>query len=220
MDKTESADQAIKTLNEIVDDLKDELLHSNVIQKKEQLQSINKSIQDLDKKNIQVPEEMKSLKVKLILEIENAEKSSNLIIDIHHELMDIINKIPIRRKRKKRKRIIESFAKEEKKYKNPKILIIDNNKYPVSKWNEVLVISANWIIENNGELPIRRRYGKNLLVSDTANELYAPKKLNNGYFIATKYPRKQTVALAARLLRDCGFSVPFYVETEDGDRIR
>lgn len=102
----------------------------------------------------------------------------------------------------------------------PGELYIDNNQYSITNWYEVLVIVANWIIDQGKKLPLGKKYGAKILVSRNPGELESPKHLKNGHWINTKYDRQQTINKAAMLLRDCGLDTNLYVETEEKKRIR
>ncbi|MBD3339598.1 MAG: hypothetical protein GF353_10840 [Candidatus Lokiarchaeota archaeon] len=215
-----NAENALRSLREILQQIDTNSDISEIKEKKEQLISINKTINELKNKNISIPEEVQTLKIKLVVEIEKYDTACSAIGFIENE-MNILRKeiLSIKKNFMNNSGKINEDSGSGKTFDNPRILIIDNHQYKISKWYEVLIIVGNYILKKGKRLPSNRQYGVNILVSQDPNRLKAPKKLENGFFIATKYNKQLTLNYARQLLIDCGLNCRMSVITEKDDRI-
>ena len=87
-------------------------------------------------------------------------------------------------------------------------LAINGEPLGVSKWNDVLVQTANWLIEKGYDLPVDQKPGSKMpLISRASRALTSQaKRLSNGLYIETKYSAPRMVERARWLLRQVGLA--------------
>ncbi len=87
-------------------------------------------------------------------------------------------------------------------------LSIAGDAIEVSKWKDVLVGTANWLIQQGKTLPIDEKPARQLVLVSASRErvALAPKALNDGLYIETNYSSRDCVRYARWLLEKAGLS--------------
>jgi hypothetical protein len=105
--------EVFRHIEEYLDKFDDESL---LAEKESQLNNIEKSIRNLQKGNIPIPQELRDLKLRLVDEIERLEVSQKSKTEVVQIIDDFLQKHkPVKRKIKKRKKVISSGKKASNK---------------------------------------------------------------------------------------------------------
>ena len=90
-------------------------------------------------------------------------------------------------------------------FTTPNSLTIQGYSKAISKWNEVIIETANWLIDQGKQLPIGKAPGRTMVLVDrSSNGMHAPKQLRGGLYIDTGFSAPECVRRARWLLTQAG----------------
>jgi len=91
----EIAQQLISKLAELIDSAQDHLSNHELDEKRKQLHAVNKTIQQLERQKVSIPDDLRNLKTSLISELNETDHADEALRFIDKELNGILDKIGI-----------------------------------------------------------------------------------------------------------------------------
>lgn len=151
-------------------------------------------------------------------EILNDNQQSKITIS-DQEIEDFIKQyisstFPVSRITKDRKKINSSKRIKSSRKIWSRVVTLENDPFQIKYTYEILVITANWLIENNKlkltNIPIKigqKRYLINKIPKHVSDDKFmAGKQLSNNLWIETKFDLHSTIKYARYLLSLCGYN--------------
>jgi len=91
-------------------------------------------------------------------------------------------------------------------HSKPHSMRIHKERFPLRYWYEVLVNTANWLIDRGAKLPVDEVVGdKRRVVASSTRGMTRPRPLKNGLYIEANQSCRTAVGLARWLLQRCGY---------------